>query len=386
MASQYNINRHFNQVLLEGDSLCKTVILNRPDKLNSLNSGMIFQLLYHLRAIEMDSTVKFVILKGNGRAFCAGGDVVAIVNSMLSGHWSYGARFYQKQFNLDYLLATYKKPLLSLIDGIVMGGGAGLSLHGRFKIVTEKTIFAMPEVAIGLFPDCGASHFLSRLPGHFGEYLGLTGARLDGIEMLHCGLATHFVFSKDLVLMENALKDLKSSDITSINQILNNFAQKPIIKEKSCLKRLEIINICFSKDTVEEILVALEEDVQNKAESWITAAIKSIKSGSPTSLKITLRSIREGRTESLSQCLIREYTLCCNILRATATNDFYEGARAMLFDKDKKPKWEPSKLELVDFNTVDICFSGIEEDDWKYLQLPVRNHTVVDDAIFKSKL
>ncbi|XP_065862803.1 3-hydroxyisobutyryl-CoA hydrolase 1-like [Euphorbia lathyris] len=381
MASHCNFNRQLNQILFEGDSFCKKVILNRPDKLNSLNSEMIFQLLKHLRAIEMDSTVKFVILKGNGRAFCAGGDVVAIVTSMLSGHWSYGARFYEKQFNLDYLLATYKKPLIALIDGIVMGGGAGLSLHGRFKIVTEKTVFAMPEVAIGLFPDCGASHFLSRLPGHFGEFLGVTGARLDGVEMLHCGLATHFVFSKDLDLLENTLKTLKSPDITSINQILSNFAQKPIIKENSSLKRLEIINKCFSKDSIEEILLALEQEAKNKAETWITDAIKSIKSGSPISLKITLRSIREGRRQSLSECLIREYTICCNILRTTASADFFEGSRAMLFDKDKKPKWEPSKLELVKFNTVDICFSGIDEDDWKYLQLPVRNH-----AISSSKL
>ncbi|XP_065860783.1 3-hydroxyisobutyryl-CoA hydrolase 1-like isoform X2 [Euphorbia lathyris] len=376
MDSHCNFNKQFNQVIVEGDSFYKKVILNRPDKLNSLSYGMISELSKHFRAIEMDPTVKIVILKGNGKAFCAGGDVVSVVGSMFSGHWSFGASFYKKQLQLDYLLATYKKPLLSFIDGMVMGGGAGLSLHGRFKIVTENTVFASPEVAIGLFPDCGASYFLSRLPGYFGEFLGLTGARLDGAEMLNCGLATHFVFSKDLALLEKALETQTSPDMTSINQILSNFAQKPIIKESSTFKRSEIINKCFSKDTVEEILLALEQEARIKSETWIIMAIKSIKSGSPISLKITLRSIREGRTQNLSECLIREYTICCNIARATASTDLYEGRRAILVDKDKKPKWEPSKLELVSFDMVQSCFSGIDEDDWKYLQLPVRNHTM----------
>ncbi|WCJ19178.1 3-hydroxyisobutyryl-CoA hydrolase mitochondrial [Euphorbia peplus] len=335
----------------------------------------IIQLSKHLRAIEMDSNVKIVILKGNGRAFCTGGDVVANVSAILSGHWCFGARFYKKQFKLDYLLATYKKPLLSFVDGVVMGGGSGLSLNGRFKIVTERTVFAVPEVAIGLFPDCGATYFLSRLPGHFGEYLALTGSRLDGAEMLECGLASHFIFSKDLALLENACETLKSPDVTSITQLLNNFAQKPIIKENSSFKRLDMINKCFSKGTVEEILIALEKEENNKEESWIAAAIKSIKSGSPISLKITLRAIREGRMQSLSQCLIREYTICSNIMRSTVSTDLYEGSRAMLFDKDKKPKWEPSKLELVSFNMVQSCFCSIDDDDdWKYLKLPLRNH------------
>ncbi|WCJ24270.1 3-hydroxyisobutyryl-CoA hydrolase mitochondrial [Euphorbia peplus] len=385
MGSHPKFNRQLNQVLVEGDSFCKKLILNRPDKLNILNYDMISQLLKYFGAIEVDPTVKIVILKGNGNAFCAGGDVVSIVSSMLSGHWSFGARFYKKQLKLDYLLATCKKPLLSLIDGTVMGGGAGLSLNGRFKIVTEKSIFAAPEVAIGLFADCGASHFLSRLPGYFGEFLGLTGTRLDGAEMLDCGLATHFVFSKDLALLENALEKLKSQDMTAINQILIKFAQKPQTKESSSFKRLEIINKCFSKDTVEEILLSLEQEAKNKPDIWIRRAIKSIKLGSPTSLKITLRSIREGRMQDLDQCLTREYTICCNIARGIVSTDFYEGARAMLFDKDKNPKWEPSRLELVSSNMVDSCFSAIDEDDWKFLKLPVRNHKV-NDAVFGSKL
>ncbi|KAJ9163223.1 hypothetical protein P3X46_022914 [Hevea brasiliensis] len=383
MASTCNFNRELNKVLFEGDSCYREVILNRPSKLNSLDYDVISQMIKNFRDFETDSTIKFVILKANGKAFSAGGDVVSIIRSMIAGHWSFGARFYKKQFNLDYLLATYKKPLLPLIDGIVMGGGAGLSMNGRFRIVTENAVFAMPEVFIGLFPDVGASHFLSRLPGHFGEYLGLTGARLNGAEMVACGLATHFVFSKDLPLLENTLQMLASSEMTIIYQVVNKFTQKPSINEDSIYQSLETINKCFSKDTVEEILLALEKEAENKAEIWITKAINSIKAASPTSLKIALRSIREGRLQNLKQCLIREYTICCNVIRATISNDFYEGSRAMLFDKDKKPKWQPSNLELVSNDMVDRCFTGIDDDDWKYLQIHDRSN-IVD--VLKPKL
>ncbi|KAJ9140859.1 hypothetical protein P3X46_031454 [Hevea brasiliensis] len=313
--------------------------------------NQISQMLKKFRDFETDSSVKFVILKGNGKAFCAGGDVVSVVDSIITGNWSHGARFYKKQLTLDYLLATYRKPLLPLIDGIVMGGGAGLSMHARLKIVTEKTVFSMPEVFIGLFPDVGASHFLSRLPGHFGEYLGLTGARLNGAEMLACGLATHFVFSQDLPLLENALQTLASSEMTTICEVINKFSKKPNTREDSIYRRLETINKCFCKDSVEEILQALENETKNKAEIWITKAINSMKAASPTSLKISLRSIREGQVQNLKQCLIRDYTISYNIVRATVNHDFFE--------------WEPSKLDLVSNDVVDRCFTGIDDDDWK---------------------
>ncbi|KAG8652159.1 hypothetical protein MANES_06G059330v8 [Manihot esculenta] len=371
MPSFCNFKTELNKVLFEGDSFYREVILNRPTKLNSLDYEVISLMLKNFRDFETDSTVKFVILKANGRAFSAGGDVVSIVSSMITGHWCFGARFYKKQFNLDYLLATYKKPLVR---------GAGLCMNGRFRIVTEKAVFAMPEASIGLFPDVGASHFLSRLPGNFGEYLGLTGGRLNGAEMLACGLATHFLFSKDLSLLETALKTLPSSDMTIIYQVINKFAQKPKLKQDTIYQtqRLETINKCFSKDTVEEILLALENEVKNNPEIWINKAINSMKAASPTSLKITLRSIRAGRLQNLKLCLTREYTICCNVLRATVSNDLYEGSRAMLFDKDKKPKWEPSKLELVSKEMVDRYFNGIDEDDWKYLQIPERSVTSMD--------
>ncbi|RVW89143.1 putative 3-hydroxyisobutyryl-CoA hydrolase 2 [Vitis vinifera] len=213
----------------------------------------------------------------------------------------------------------------------------------------------MPEGQIGLFPDVGASYFLSRLSGSFGEYLGLTGARLDGSEMLACGLATHFVLSKDLLLLENALSEEASSDALTISRVISAFSSKISLKKDSAFRRLETINKCFSKGTVEEILSTLENEVVNGDNKWIVHAISSMKSASPTSLKIFLN--------------------CENL--------HIQGSRAKLFEKDKQPKWEPSKLELVSDEMVDQYFQKVDDADWEYLQLPERANIA---KIWQSKL
>ncbi|KAL8152937.1 hypothetical protein V2J09_010697 [Rumex salicifolius] len=360
------------RVLTDGSSSVRKLVLNRPEKLNSLTLAMVSELLNVLQSYETNPTIKLVILKGSGKAFCAGGDVVKAIEYM-SGHWSFTSFFYRKQFMLDYYLATYKKPLVVLIHGVVMGGGAGISMHAKFRIATEKTIFAMPEASLGLFPDVGASYFLSRLAGFFGEYLGLTGARLDGAEMLACGLATHYVSSKDLAALENALSELADPDIPTITATINKFSQKPSLKDGSILTRLEEINRCFSGKTVEDILVSLDNEVAiDEADNWIGKAKRSMKEASPLSLKISLRSIREGRTQDLAQCLSREYKIACKILlQSFDSNNFIEGSRAKLFDKDNKPRWKPSKLEQVTDKFIDGFFVDPEaNEDWTKLQLP----------------
>ncbi|KAL3532795.1 hypothetical protein ACH5RR_006316 [Cinchona calisaya] len=327
-----------NEVLFEHKTGVRKAILNRPTQLNSLTYRMFCQMLKQFRDFEEDLNVILVILKGNGRAFCAGGDVKSVLNFITNGHWSFGASFYRKQLNLDYKIGTYKKPVVSIINGIVMGGGAGLSMNSTFRIVTENTVFAMPEAAIGLFPDCGASHFLSRLPGFFGEFLGLTGTRLDGIEMVMCGLATHFVFSKDLASVEEALDSLAASgvlEVSTISETINKYVQEVHLKKDSVCNRMEVINKCFSKETVEEILSSLEKLGAQSEEKWITNAIKSMKSVSPTSLKIFLRLVREGRMQNLKECLAHEFRVSCHILRRTVNNDFYEGGRAKLIEKGR---------------------------------------------------
>nr|GMC83225.1 3-hydroxyisobutyryl-CoA hydrolase 1-like [Ipomoea batatas] len=364
-------------------------------KLNCLIQ--ISQLLEFFLACEKDSNVKLVILKSTGRAFCAGGDVAAIAHDVRQGNWKLGAEVFRKKFTVCYAVATYSKPQVSILNGIVFGGGAGASIHGRFRVATEKSVFAMPETALGLFPDVGASYFLSRLPGFFGEYLGLTGSRLDGAEMLACGLATHFVPSERLLPLEEALHNINSSDPTIISAIISEFSQVPKLKEKSPYNHLKIIDRCFSRRTIEEIMVALESEAANYKDDWISSAIQSLKKASPTSLRISLRSIREGRLQGIGTCLIREFRMVCHVLKGEFSKDFVEvrnpwlfvllpmryalwilsidlnqGCRAILLDKDRNPKWEPSKLELVSDDMVSHYFSKLNDEDWKDLQLPGR--------------
>uniref|UniRef100_A0A6N2KD46 3-hydroxyisobutyryl-CoA hydrolase n=1 Tax=Salix viminalis TaxID=40686 RepID=A0A6N2KD46_SALVM len=360
------------QVLVEDNPFSRTLILNRPKQLNALSYQMISRLLELFLAYEKDPNVKLLLLKGNGRSFCAGGDVAAVVRDIREVNWKSGAEFFGKEFTLNYILATYTKPQVSILDGIVMGGGAGASMHGRFRVATENSVFAMPETALGLFPDVGASYFLSRLPGFFGEYVGLTGARLDGAEMFMCGLATHFVPSAKLPLLEEALVNLDSSDPAMISAIIDEYSERPYLKGKSAYHQLDVIDKCFSLRTVEAILSALDKEAVNMKEDWFSAAVQSLKKASPTSLKISLKSIREGRLQGVGQCLVREYRMVCHVMQGKLSKDFFEGCRAILLDKDKNPKWEPSQLDLVSDTVVEEYFSKVDDEEWEELKLPAR--------------
>ncbi|PUZ45391.1 hypothetical protein GQ55_8G219200 [Panicum hallii var. hallii] len=361
------------RLLVEANGYARTLILNRPEQLNALSSAMIKALLRYFTTYEKDDGVKLLIMKGKGRAFCCGGDVTASIQSIHNEGWKWAADFFRNQYLLDYIIATYTKPQVSLLTGIVMGGGAGVSLHGRFRVATDKTVFAMPETALGLFPDVGASYFLSRLPGFYGEYVALVGARLDGAEMLKCGLATHFLRSNNLLLLEESLKKVDTSETLAVRRIIDQFAEQPSLKENSSLNRLEIINKCFSKRTVEEIISALEQRASNLADEWVAATIQSLKKASPTSLKITLRSIREGRTQTIGECLRREYRMVCHVVRGDFSRDLYEGSRAILIDKDQKPMWMPPRLEQVHDEAVERYFSRIDDPQWEDLNLPTRH-------------
>ncbi|KAG7568882.1 ClpP/crotonase-like domain superfamily [Arabidopsis thaliana x Arabidopsis arenosa] len=313
-----------SQVLVEEKSSVRILTLNRPKQLNALCFNMISRLLQLFLAYEEDPSVKLVILKGQGRAFCAGGDVPPVVNNIVQGKWRLGADFFRDQYTLNYVMATYSKPQVSILNGIVMGAGAGVSIHGRFRIATENTVFAMPETALGLFPDVGASYFLSRLPGFFGEYVGLTGARLDGAEMLACGLATHFVLSSSLDALEADLCKVGSSDPSFVSTILDAYTHHPYLKQKSAYYRLDVIDRCFSRRTVEEIISALEREATQEPDDWILTTIRALKKSSPSSLKISLRSIREGRLQGVGQCLIREYRMVCHVMKGDLSKDLVE--------------------------------------------------------------
>ncbi|KAK1408898.1 hypothetical protein QVD17_41034 [Tagetes erecta] len=363
-----------NQVLVTQRSNVRTIILNRPEQLNVFNLKMTCQLLELLQAYEEDPTVKLIIFKGEGRAFCAGGDIKAVVDDINKGSWKQGASLFSTGYKVHYLKATYTKTQVIILRGIAIGSGAALAIHGTFQVVTDNTVFALPEAALGSFPDAGSSYYLSRLPGFFGEYVGLTCVRLDGAEMLACGLASHYVPLEKLSSLEDALCEANTGDPKIINNIINNFSNKnPKLKEKSPYYRLKTINRCFSKRTVEEIISALK-DADKNMDDWISMTIQTLKKALPTSLKISLRSIREGRLQGIGQCLIREYRIICTVLQGVFCRDFFEGYRALLVDKDKNPKWEPSKLEFVSKRMVDYYFVPLADKGWEDLKLPARSN------------
>ncbi|ONI23771.1 hypothetical protein PRUPE_2G207200 [Prunus persica] len=375
-----------DQVLVQETMFVRTLTLNRPRQLNTLSLEMISQLSELFLAYEDDANAKLIILKGRGRAFCAGGNLAAVHRHFLEGNLKYGEKVSQKIINLTYLIATYSKPQVSILNGIAMGAGVGISVHGKFRVATENSIFATPENGLGFFPNVGASYFLSRLPGFFGEYLGLTGARLDGAEMLACGLATHFVPSAKLPLLEKALISRAASvtsssfDLAFISAIIDEHSlRQPALNEKSALHKMDVIDKCFSRPTVEEILSALEREAaeahmadDDHRHEWLALTILLLKKASPMSLKICLRSIREGRVQAIDECLVREYRITSHILQGQISKDFREGCRAIVWDKDKKPKWKPSSLELITDHMVDHYFSKLDGDE--ELKLPQRSN------------
>ncbi|KAI5055405.1 hypothetical protein GOP47_0028926 [Adiantum capillus-veneris] len=355
------------EVLVEKTKHSRTILLNRPRQLNAISYWMTGHLKNIYEAWEEERDVQVVLVKGSGRAFSAGGDVAEVYRFGKQGWHEKSMHFFSQEYNVNYLIGTYKKPHVALIDGIVMGGGAGLSINGSFKVVTEKTVFAMPETGLGLHPDVGASYFLSRLPGHLGEYIGLTGARLDGAELLAVGLATHYVPSERLAHLEEKLKYLGSANLGTIDEVISNFSKNPQYGEESILCRLDDVDQCFSKSTVEEIFAALEQ--QKERGKWYLTTLETLRKASPTSLKITLKSIRDGRNQTFYECLRREYRMTVRCLLGEWSNDFYEGCRAILIEKDRNPKWDPATLAAVTPAMVDHYFVPFQKP-LEELQLP----------------
>ncbi|KYN29336.1 3-hydroxyisobutyryl-CoA hydrolase, mitochondrial, partial [Trachymyrmex cornetzi] len=325
------------------------IVLNRPKALNSINLSMVQKIYSILK--QWESSKKLVIIEAIGeKAFCAGGDIKALVLPLNepAGNLQ-GEEFFRTEYTLNHLIGTYKKPYIAIINGITMGGGVGLSIHGKYRIATEKTLFAMPETAIGLFPDVGATYFLSRLKGRLGLYLGLTGQRLKGFDVFLAGIATHFVPSEKLADLKRDLFALREVDI---EPILNKYQQK-LNHEFSLAPHMSQIENCFSAPTVEEIIERLKKDNSDWAQKNIEILFKM----SPSSLKITKKAIDEGKEKSLADCLKTEYRLACTAL--TRDGDFYEGVRALLVDKDQKPIWKPISLTAVTDEYVNKRFRAV---------------------------
>lgn len=344
-----------NDVILHTTNNKGIITLNRPRALNALNVSMLRKIYPAMKKWEHEMSM--VIIKGAGeKAFCAGGDVRALAEAGLKGDHT-GKIFFREEYTLNALIGTYSIPYVALIDKITMGGGVGLSVHGPFRVATERTLFAMPETTIGLFADVGGSHFLSRLGGKLGLYLALTGHRLKGADCLKAGIATHFCESSKLQELEKELINCRNPE-TDIKEILDRSTKLSKVESHqfSLAPLLEHIENCFSAPTVEEILVRLKKD----GSEWAIKTLEILSKVSPTSCKVIKKELEEGATKSLQECLIMEYRLGTHFCDRL---EFYEGVRALLIDKDQNPQWNPPTLEGVTQELVDYHFAPLKPEE-----------------------
>lgn len=336
------------EILFERRGCAGFVTLNRPQALNAATDTMVRQLAKQLYLWENDSAINRVVLKAAGeRAFCAGGDIRALYEQYQAGDVEKSIAFWREEYTLNHRIKHYPKPYVSLIDGIVMGGGVGLSVHGTYRVAGDRYSFAYPEVGIGFFPDVGATYVLPRLPGKIGMWIGLTGLRVNAEDGVYCGLATHRVASAQFPELERAL----TTD-ESVPEILDTFASK---RQKG---RLEddhpLIDRIFSLSSVEEILAALDGEMSEEA----AKLARAIRQKSPVSLKIAFEQVQRGGALDFAEAMQTEFRIVNRVAREP---EFYEGIRAVVIDKDNAPKWNPQALEAVSRERVESYFAPLPE-------------------------
>ena len=318
------------------------LMLNRPRALNALDSGMIRALCDALTEWRDDPAVHAVIIEGaGGRAFCAGGDIRAVRAASLAARHEEVEAFFTAEYALNQAIADYPKPYVALLDGICMGGGVGLSVHGSARVATETALFAMPETGIALFPDIGASYLLPRLRGELGMYMALTGARLHGADAAYAGLATHFT---DRETMAGLAEALAANGPAALAGIPRPF-EAPIAQD------MDAIDHCFGADSVAEIVRRLHAT----GTGWSRQTLATLRSMSPSAVMWTFRIVRAGASRTLPQALAAELALTRHVTRHP---DFAEGVRAMVIDKDRTPRWSPASLDEVDPAAIEAMFAG----------------------------
>ena len=324
------------------------ITLNRPRALHALNLSMCEAMTAALLAWRDDPAVMSVLVDHAGeRGFCAGGDIRMIAESGATDA-SEARAFFLAEYRLNHLMFEYPKPITAIVDGIVMGGGVGISEPADVRIATERTTYAMPETGIGLFPDVGGGWFLPRLPGETGTWLALTGARLKAADTVALGIHTHFVASGSL----EALKaDLLSGGPDAVTDHAGYPGAAPLSSHREAIDRL------FAFETVEAIFAALEAE----GSDWALAQLATLRTKSPQSLKVTLRQLRAGRAvKTFAEVMAMEYRLGGRVVR---THDFQEGVRAVIVDKDNAPKWSPATLEGVTDADLDALFAPLPADE-----------------------
>ncbi|QCI67564.1 enoyl-CoA hydratase/isomerase family protein [Phreatobacter stygius] len=347
------------EVLIERRGKAGLITLNRPQALNALTLAMVRAIRPALEAWAVDPAVTRVVIKAAGeKAFCAGGDIRVLHDLGKAGRQDEALQFWREEYELNILIKRYPKPFIALIDGIVMGGGVGVSVHGSHVVAGEKFAFAMPEVGIGFFPDVGATYFLPRIPGEIGSYFALTGARMKQGDALSTGLATHAVASADFPDLIDAL-----GQADPVDSALEAFARRSTVPQ-SITGRRAAVDRCFRFDTVEQVLQALDQDAATQdgsaGDSWAAETAATIRSKSPTALKIALAQVRAGKTMSFEQAMITEFRIVSRVCRG---HDFYEGVRAVIIDKDNQPRWRPASLEAVTPAMVDAHFAPLDSGE-----------------------
>jgi enoyl-CoA hydratase len=327
--------------------------LNRPKALHALTKDMCSAILAALVEWRDNPTVKAVLIDhAEGRGFCAGGDIRMLAESG-AGDGSQARDFFHEEYRLNHYLFTYRKPSLAFMDGITMGGGVGIALPCRYRLATENTRFAMPETAIGLFPDVGGGWYLSRLPGRLGHFVALTGARLDGAECKFLGLATHYIPHAALEEVKARIADRperiegivgQASVTTPPARIADNFVQ---------------INKTFASNRLEEVIAALQAD----GSQWSETELATLRCKSPQACKVSLRLLGDGaKMKDFADEMRQEYAVATRVVQR---HDFVEGVRSVLIDKDNQPRWDPATPEGVTEHMIDTIFAPMPDgQEW----------------------
>jgi 3-hydroxyisobutyryl-CoA hydrolase len=333
----------------------RTIELNRPKKLHSLNGSMVRKIVPRLQEWAKSDMANVVVIKGAGpKAFCAGGDVTSLAQDNTQGEegQARSTDYFGLEYKLDHLIATYSKPYVAFMDGITMGGGVGLSIHAPIRIATERTLFAMPETTIGFFPDVGASFFLPRMAGGVGTYLALTSEKLKGVNVFYAGVATHYIHSTSLPELERRLGELRFNDFDSLKERLviidatiEEFCTGLPHDQPMLLKGelREAIDRCFTKNNVPDIVAALKAE-EGATKEWAERTLATLNQRSPTSVHVTLRQMRLGRNWTIAEAFQREHQMAGKFMRHP---DFTEGVHALLIRKDGKPQWQPASLDDI---------------------------------------
>jgi len=343
------------EVLFEERGNIGLITLNRPKALNSLTHTMCVEIKRQLDEWRVTPSVKAVVVVGAGdKAFCAGGDVVKVSKSVQAGtrEWR---DFFHDEYLMNIAIHEFPKPYISLVDGIAMGGGVGVSIPGDFWVATEKTMFAMPETGLGLIPDVGGSWFLPRLPGEAGMYLALTGARIKAPDLYALGIASHVVKSQDINPVILALSKTEIKCVDCVRVVLDKFHADP--EPAPMALHFEEIDGAFSGVRIDEILHMLELDESE----WSQQQFKFLMKKSPTSLKVTFEQLRHGfALDDFRENMCMEFRIVSHLMQG---HDFHEGVRAILVDKDNAPVWKPASLDMVSDESIKAHFENLGADE-----------------------